>query len=246
MRGNLDRTLLVGGGLIAALLVAIAALTYRNTRQLDRDASWVAHTNAVLDLTAEVLLTMVDAETGQRGFLITGREEYLEPYKSSRNRLDGLVANLGHETRDNGAQQERIARLTEMITTRLSGLEEAIELRRENEEKAKALVLTGVAKAQMDAIRHLVAEMRVDEQRLLADRRLQSRHAYETAIASGIITALAGLDWFQGWSGCSTADSWSVSKPRPSSKSSANGSARLWPALATLSLPRMRRVMSDS
>ncbi len=193
MRGNLDRTLLVGGGLIAALLVAIAALTYRNTRQLDRDASWVAHTNAVLDLTAEVLLTMVDAETGQRGFLITGREEYLEPYKSSRNRLDGLVANLGHETRDNGAQQERIARLTEMITTRLSGLEEAIELRRENEEKAKALVLTGVAKAQMDAIRHLVAEMRVDEQRLLADRRLQSRHAYETAIASGIITALAGL-----------------------------------------------------
>ena len=81
-------------GLFAALLVAIAALTYRNTRQLNEDARWVAHTNEVLDLTGEVLLAIVDAETGQRGFLLTGRDEYLEPYNSALQRFEGLLATL--------------------------------------------------------------------------------------------------------------------------------------------------------
>ena len=56
MRGILDRTVLVGAGLFAVLLVVIAVLTYRNTRQLDEDAGWVAHTNKVLDLADAVLL----------------------------------------------------------------------------------------------------------------------------------------------------------------------------------------------
>ena len=75
MKGTLERTVLVGAGLFAALLVAIAVLTYRNTSQLSEDARWVAHTNEVLDLTGEALLAVVDAETGQRGFLLTGRDE---------------------------------------------------------------------------------------------------------------------------------------------------------------------------
>ncbi len=100
----MDRTVLVGAGLFAALLVAIAALTYRNTSQLNEDARWVAHTNKVLDLTGEVLLAIVDAETGQRGFPLTGRDEYLEPYNSARKRFEGLLATLKEETRDNPRQ----------------------------------------------------------------------------------------------------------------------------------------------
>ena len=76
-------------------------LTYRNTSVLNEDAGWVAHTNQVLDLTAEVLLALVDAETGQRGFLLTGRQEYLEPYSAAVQRLDGLLSTLKYETRDN-------------------------------------------------------------------------------------------------------------------------------------------------
>jgi len=190
---TLDRTVLVGGGLFAALLVAIAVLTYRNTRQLNDDAGWVAHTNQVLDLTGEVLLALVDAETGQRGFLLTGRDEYLEPYNSALKRLDGLLATLKDETRDNRPQQDRIARLEEMIATRLAGLEQAIGLRRKSEKEAQASVLNGVAKAQMDAIRELVGEMRNRESELLGERRRRSSLAYQTAVIAGLVTALAGL-----------------------------------------------------
>ena len=145
MRGTLDRTVLVGAGLFAALLVAIAALTYRNTSQLNEDARWVAHTNKVLDLTGEVLLAIVDAETGQRGFLLTGRDEYLEPYNSARKRLEGLLATLKEETRDNPRQQNRIAKLAGMTAVRLAGFEQAIELRRKSEQEAQAFILTGLA-----------------------------------------------------------------------------------------------------
>ncbi|MGC1720722.1 MAG: CHASE3 domain-containing protein [Isosphaeraceae bacterium] len=193
MKGTLDRTVLVGAGLFAALLVAIAALTYRNTSQLNEDARWVAHTNKVLDLTGEVLLAIVDAETGQRGFLLTGRDEYLEPYNSARKRLEGLLATLKEETRDNPRQQNRIAKLAGMTAVRLAGFEQAIELRRKSEQEAQALILTGLAKAQMDAIRELVGEMRKDEHDLLRDRQRRSSLAYQTAVTSGLVTALVGL-----------------------------------------------------
>ena len=194
MRGTLDRTLLVGGALFASLLIAIAALTYRNTSVLNADAGWVAHTNQVLDLTSEMLLALVDAETGQRGFLLTGRDEYLEPYSAAVKRLDGLFSTLKYETRDNSSQQDRIARLTELTATRLAGMEQAIAERRKSEEKARQAMLTGVAKAQMDAIRELIGEMRLHEQGLLACRgESQSRRAYDMAVTSGIVTVLLGL-----------------------------------------------------
>ncbi len=193
MRGTLDRTVLIGAGLFAALLVAIAALTYRNTSQLNEDARWVAHTNEVLDLTGEVLLAIVDAETGQRGFLLTGRDEYLEPYNSARKRLEGLLATLKEETRDNPRQQNRIAKLAEMTAVRLAGFEQAIELRRKSEQEAQAFILTGLAKAQMDAIRELVGDMRKDEHDLLRDRQRRTSLAYQTAVTSGLVTALVGL-----------------------------------------------------
>jgi methyl-accepting chemotaxis protein len=149
---------LVGAGLFAALLVVIAVLTYRNTSQLENDAGWVAHTNEVLDLTGGVLLALVDAETGQRGFLLTGKDEDLEPYNSARKRLDGLLATLKYETRDNARQQDRLAKLEKMTAVRLADLEQAVALRRKSEKEAHALILTGEAKAQMDAIRELVGE----------------------------------------------------------------------------------------
>ena len=80
MGRTLDKGVLVGVGLVVALLVGNAGLAHRNTRQLREDAGWVAHTQEVLDLTGGVLRTLVDAETGQRGFLLAGKENFLEPY----------------------------------------------------------------------------------------------------------------------------------------------------------------------
>src|SRR5438045_1876039 len=76
MARTFDKSVLVGLGLVVALLVGNAGLAYRNTSQLVEDAGWVAHTQEVLDLTSDVLRLLVDAETGQRGFVITGKESF--------------------------------------------------------------------------------------------------------------------------------------------------------------------------
>ena len=88
MRRTFDNPVVIGGGLVLALLVLIVGLTYRNTRQLNEDTRSVAHTHEVLNLTSDVMLTLVDAETGQRGFLITGKDEFLQPYDAALLRLD--------------------------------------------------------------------------------------------------------------------------------------------------------------
>src|ERR1700745_151443 len=98
MRRTFDKSVLVGIGLIMTLLVMNAGLAYRNTRQLLEDAGWVAHTQEVLDLTGDVLRTVVDAETGQRGFLLTGEENFLEPYHEALARLDQQVRTLKDKT----------------------------------------------------------------------------------------------------------------------------------------------------
>ena len=66
MERTLDKSVLVGVGLVVALLVGNAGLAYRNTRQLLEDAGWVAHTHEVLDLTGDVLRTLVDHKERRR------------------------------------------------------------------------------------------------------------------------------------------------------------------------------------
>jgi PAS domain S-box-containing protein len=193
MARTLDRGVLLGIALLAAVLVVNAALAYRNTRQLRDDARWVAHTHAVLGLTGDVLLALVDAETGERGFLVTGKDEFLQPYDAARARLAKHLADLTYETRDSDRQQERIGRLRAMVDVRMGQLARGIELRRRNAQEAEAFVLTNQGKDQMDAIRGLVGEMEADERDMLRDREQKSGRAYEAAVATGLLAALAGL-----------------------------------------------------
>src|SRR3989454_572584 len=127
MGRTFDKSVLVGIGLVVALLVVNAGLAYRNTRQLLEDAGWVAHTPEVLDLTSDVLRTLVDAETGQRGFLITGKEDFLEPYQQALARLDQQVRTLKDKTQDNPRQQARIEELETLTAERLTLLQKGID-----------------------------------------------------------------------------------------------------------------------
>jgi len=193
MGRTFDKSVLVGVGLVVALLVVNAGVAYRNTRQLLEDAGRVAHTHEVLDLTSDVLLSLVDAETGQRGFLITGKDEFLEPYQQALARLDQQVRTLKDKTQDNPHQQARIGEMETLTTERLALLKKGIELRRQSAEEAQAFVATGRGKEKMDAIRRLIATMEDDEHDLLRDRERQSAVAYRNAVATELSTAALGL-----------------------------------------------------
>jgi len=193
VKRTFDNPVMIGVGLIVALLVIIASLNYRNTRQLNEDARWVAHTHEVLNLASDVMLTLVDAETGTRGFVVTGKDEFLQPYDHALARFDGLMAKLKDAAKDSSGQRARITKLEEMTAVRLGHMKEVIGLRRKDENAAEAFIQTGKPKVQMDAIRQQVAGMLKVEDDLLKERERKTATTYQAAVTTGLITTFLGL-----------------------------------------------------
>jgi methyl-accepting chemotaxis protein len=128
---------------------------------------------------AGILSSLTDAETGQRGFLITGREEYLDPYRAGLRSVDQFVQELRTLTADNTNQQARLSTLQPVISDKLAELAQTIDLRRQKGEAAALeIVLSNRGKTYMEEIRRTVGEMDREEASLLAAR---SQKANETA-----------------------------------------------------------------
>jgi PAS domain S-box-containing protein len=193
MERTFDRALLAGIGVIVGLLILNALLAYRNTRQLDEDAASVVHTHQVIDSIGKILLDLVDAETGQRGYLLTGREEFLEPYQAALGSLERDLSTLRDLTKDNASQQARLATLERSTANCQATLKRGIDLRRANGVTAQVLTLATAQKQQMDALRDLVSRMERDEQQLLAAREQQAHRAYGVAVTTGALAAALAI-----------------------------------------------------
>jgi signal transduction histidine kinase len=183
----------------AAAIVAGGAAAYSNTLALTESAGWVAHTLQVEAQLAEALAVLKDAEGGQRGYLLTGREEYVEPYRTAVDELPGRLFHLQTLTADNPAQQARIQALRSLAATKMGELKRSIELRRAGAPDAAALLEDGHGERVMDEARRVVAAMRAEEDRLLAEREREVAAAAQrtkvfltasTALVLALLTAV--------------------------------------------------------
>src|SRR4029077_8454501 len=120
--------ILVGYALALLVVAGVGAVAYRATSELVDSANWVAHTHKVKEALAETLSLLKDAETGQRGFVLTGEERYLEPYTAAIPAVDGRVQDVRELTADNHNQQRRIATLQPLLSKKLTELAETIAL----------------------------------------------------------------------------------------------------------------------
>jgi PAS domain S-box-containing protein len=194
MRTFFDKKLVAGLGILTAVLVVSAAVVYRNTRQLHEDANWVIHSHEVLDSLGDLLSTMKDAETGQRGFLITGDERYLRPFQEAVARVPGILDKVQQLTEDNPSQQARVGPLRELVGAKLDELRRTIALRNEHGfEAAQREVLTHLGRNLMEKIRASVAEMRSAERALLTIRQQANARTNWIALSSGLIISLVAL-----------------------------------------------------
>ena len=187
--------LLVAGFCAIGLVLAAAFLaTLINLRSVYSTAEAVAHTQAVISALERLLGTAVDAETGERGFIITAREAYLEPYERARADMAETLTRVQALTADNPAQQTDVERLRSLTDHKLAELAEAIEQRRASGfTAAQAIVLTNAGKQTMDDMRAVVSQMRNREEALLATRIAQSRREYRTALFTASLTAAVSV-----------------------------------------------------
>lgn len=160
--------LLVG----AMCLVAVNTwLAFNAVEALERGQFWVQHTYQVIAQVERIMSAAKDAETGERGYLITGDERYLEPYVTAQKELPEEMQAFEALTADNPNQQERIRVMRTREAVRMALLQKAIDMRRNGQTMADAIfAVGGSGKVEMDALRALSDQMEAEEQGLLAER----------------------------------------------------------------------------
>jgi len=185
--------------LALALVLLISVLSLREWMSSRDSAVQIDEARRVLDLNSALLSLMKDAETGQRGFLLTGGEEYLKPYEAAVAGAPRALANLNGVARSSPALATRLDALRTAIRGKLDELRETVDLRRQvGYQAAMNVVGTDRGERAMADIRRLAGEIEQQEYARLVDRShmleqsSQSRHAI-IAIASGALFLLLML-----------------------------------------------------
>ncbi|MFQ4143179.1 response regulator [Chlorogloeopsis sp. ULAP02] len=168
-----------------SILATLGIIAYRTTNDLIETARWQSHTYQVIGELDELIANIKDAEAAQRGYLITGENIYLEPYK---NALPGIEKNYNYLlklTVDNPRQQQRIKSLKPIVDQRINRLQQGITLRNnQGFEAVRQFTLTNQGRELMEQIRQQIAEMESDELQLLQQRTKQTQFASQQAIAT--------------------------------------------------------------
>ena len=196
---NLSIASKIGATLASLILVglAICAVSLRNLSSIEETGRWTAHTHKVIRAVDDAVMSMVDQETGLRGFLIAGDEAFLAPYRKGAITFAEALATARRLTADNAGQQARIAEMETLGRRwRETIAEPEIALMRapETREDARRMEAAGGGKAAMDALRSTAAQAMAEEQSLLGVRDAAVAAAGDSsrlATAIGFVVMLA-------------------------------------------------------
>lgn len=186
----------VGWGLplIAVLMLITAGIGAFGTMSLYDSEAQVQHSNEIRSSLGQLLALARDAETGQRGFVITGRDEYLEPYSDAAPQIAREFDRLSSLLKGDVRQEQRLAKLRALMDRKHQELAKVIDMRRtQGFEAAQAIIMTDTGKAFMDQARATVAEMEDHVEKQLAARQANARRIRDLAVLSGLASGVLTL-----------------------------------------------------
>jgi signal transduction histidine kinase len=184
---------------VSLLLAALAALAlvgineagYRQSSQALADIGEAQKVRGTLN---QLLQNMLDAETGQRGYLLTGEASYRQPYDSAVKQVDGHLATLRQLYADQPAERARLIELSKHVLRKIAEMDMSVRLRRDGQEDAwKFVITTDVGQEEMDAIRKTAGELIEASNRTLHDGQVQVMNSLRLARIGTAIVALAAL-----------------------------------------------------
>ncbi|HEY9003765.1 MAG TPA: CHASE3 domain-containing protein [Mucilaginibacter sp.] len=168
MTNRFDRSLRIGYGFSLLIVLTIGFVSFLTLQRLLKSNQAVSHSGEVMQKLEKVLSVMKDAETGQRGYLLTGRANFLEPYNGAYRDALILTDELAKLTAGNQPQQINIASIRNILHQRMDILQKLIDKKQGGQTISSEDLDTG--KSAMDALRQAVAKAEADEQLLLAAR----------------------------------------------------------------------------
>jgi len=173
MKMTLARKILIGFIACAMILFGVTIISYKNSQKFIASNTMVDQTNKVLYEFSQILSTITDAETGNRGYIITGDDAYLESFTNAERSISEHLDKVKELTVDNTIQQ-KVKELEEEIKIRFTHLKTGIAHRKDGFEKAREFVASGVGKESQDKIREIIDSMQKIEHTLLAERKQAS------------------------------------------------------------------------
>ncbi len=164
---RLRTQLLLGFLLVFALMIIIASVTYKGTTDLINTSKWVSHTHSVIGKAHLIEKLLVDMETGQRGFLITGNDDFLEPYNDGIAAYEETMSALMAQVSDNPSQVDALRKIDTVVADwhKLAARPEIEERRKIAEgtidaEYLQTVLSEGVGKGILDKMRVLMDDMK--------------------------------------------------------------------------------------
>jgi PAS domain S-box-containing protein len=183
--------------LAAMAILAVAGFSaLHGLARLSDASARVEHTNAVLAATSDLLLRLTDAETGQRGFLLTGDDDFLAPHEAAVRLVHSDVERLLSLTKDgdDDVQQARATDLQALAERKLREMATTIDLYRAGlRDEATRVVLEGEGQRLMDDIRHVAREMDDVERAQLREREARVAEVRSSTLLFVMLTALAAI-----------------------------------------------------
>jgi len=164
-------------GIVLLIFTIVGTIAYINIMGHEYTERWRTHTHQVIEEILTLESFLINMEAGQRGYLLTGEKEYLEPYNDGIKNVQDTLDRLKELTSDNSKQQVAIGKISVLQHEKLAELEKTITLFDSvSKEAAIALVLSGEGKKTMDDIRQEISLMISEENQLLSMR----THAEQT------------------------------------------------------------------
>lgn len=180
--------------LILVLTIGDVFLTYENLVNVYDINNSVNKTNKVTDELDRTLIGLLNSESGQRGFLITGDGAFLEPYKASLPTIDQHIKNIQQLTRGNSSIQKNSVLLAQKSKEIQTLFVQEINARKENGfNPAQASVADGTGRKKMNEIKKIITAMENEEYRLLAVRENQAVQSYRLLLGSSAFTGVLSI-----------------------------------------------------
>jgi signal transduction histidine kinase/DNA-binding response OmpR family regulator/CHASE3 domain sensor protein len=171
MKSNFSRNLRLGFGISLVLLLASSVASYYTINKLISSAEWVDHTNNVLKVSESIISNIKDGESGQRGYLLTGQQDFLQPYNGSYERTMNDFRELKKITADNTEQQINCDSLEGLIGKRFGVLQQSIRQKDAGQEIDLFRLRDG--QAYMQQARLLIKKIQRIEEGLLVTRQAE-------------------------------------------------------------------------
>ena len=180
---------------VSSVVLIVAGIIANRSVQILADTSGEILRSKELELSLERLLSSVrDAETGQRGYIVTDSEAYLFPYNEALREIDSRLVTLEVRMQARDGSVEELRALRGLVKSKLDELARSIELLRSGQrDEAIALVRSNQGKSAMDALRAMVGERVFVEQRNVERLMAQERDARQATLRSGISVSVLAI-----------------------------------------------------